>query len=120
MKAWTPNSEYGGHVFGLENGPGPRFAGFLAARERLLPWIAAYSPYALVSADDPPVYLLYKAAPDLGKPQQDPTHSANCGVKLQERLRDAGVACELVYPGAADVTHASLQDYLVSVLGQDD
>ena len=120
MKAWTPNSEYGGHAFGLENGPGPRFAGFLAARERLLPWIAAYSPYALVSADDPPVYLLYKAAPDLGKPQQDPTHSANCGVKLQERLRDAGVACELVYPGAADVTHASLQDYLVSVLGQDD
>jgi hypothetical protein len=120
MKAWTPNSEYGAHAFGLENGPGPRFAEFLAARERLLPWIAEYSPYALVSADDPPVYLLYRAAPELGARQQDPTHSANFGVKLQERLRDAGVACELVYPGAADVTHASVQDYLLSVLRKQD
>ena len=54
MKAWTPNSRYGGHAFGL-----PNFAAFLAERDRILPWIAEYSPYALVTADDPPVYLSY-------------------------------------------------------------
>jgi hypothetical protein len=39
---------------------------------------------------------------------------------LQERMRDAGVACELVYPGAAAVTHASVQDYLLSALRKQD
>jgi acetyl esterase/lipase len=51
MKTWTPNSRYGGHAFGLGS-----FAEFLAARDRLQPWIAEYSPYALVTKDDPPVY----------------------------------------------------------------
>jgi acetyl esterase/lipase len=51
MKAWTPNSKYGGHAFGLNN-----FGEFLAERENILPWIAEYSPHALLSADDPPVY----------------------------------------------------------------
>src|SRR5687768_18008409 len=41
MKAWTPNSRYGGHAFGLRD-----FAAFLAGREKILPWIAEYSPYA--------------------------------------------------------------------------
>jgi acetyl esterase/lipase len=50
MKEWTLNSRYGGHAFGKEN-----FAQFLAERETILPWIAEYSPYALVSVDDPSV-----------------------------------------------------------------
>lgn len=116
LKEWIPNSEYGAHAFGMANGPGAQFAEFLAARPGLLPWIEEYSPYALVSADDPPVYLLYKAAPDPGKRQQDPTHSANYGVALGQRLRDVGVACELVHPGAADVVHATVQDYLLALL----
>ena len=74
------------------------------------------SPYALVSADDPPVYLFYKAPPALGQEQKDPTHSANFGVKLKERLDEAGVPCELVYPDAAHVEHATALDYLLDVL----
>ena len=119
MQEWTPNSRYGGHAFGFMKSPKQRdtqFAEFLAARDRLLPVINQYSPYALVSADDPPVYLFYKAPPALGQHQKDPTHSANFGVKLKERLDEAGVPCELVYPGAAHVEHTTVEDYLVAKL----
>lgn len=116
MKEWTPNSRYGGHAFGFRGNPDKKlsqFDEFLAGREKILPWIAEYSPYALVSADDPPVYLFYSAPPALGKPQKDPTHTSNFGVKLQERCRSAGVACELVYPGAPGVKHATTSEYLI-------
>ncbi|MBL9213692.1 MAG: alpha/beta hydrolase [Opitutaceae bacterium] len=111
MKTWTPNSRYGGHAFGLAS-----FAEFLAARDRLQPWIAEYSPYALVSRDDPPVYLFYSAPPALGQDQKDPTHTANFGVKLQEHCRATGIRCELMYPGAKDVSHATAQEYLIAML----
>jgi arylsulfatase len=119
MKEWTPNSRYGGHAFGFMRSADKRdsqFAEFLAARDRLLPVINQYSPYALVSADDPPIYLQYGAPPALGQEQKDPTHSANFGVKLKERLDEAGVPCELVYPGAAGVQHPSVTDYLLARL----
>jgi len=111
MQEWTPNSRYGGHAFGVG-----AFPDFLAARARLLPWIAEFSPYALVSADDPPVYLSYGAPPALGQEQKDPTHTANFGVKLQERCAAAGVPCELVYPGAPGVKHADPTAYLIATL----
>ena len=111
MKAWTPNSKYGGHAFGLNN-----FDQFLAERDNILPWIQAYSPYALVSADDPPVYLYYKAPPAIGKVQKDPTHTANFGVKLQERCVALGLECELMYPRAANATHQNATDYLIATL----
>lgn len=111
MKEWTPNSNYGGHAFGKAN-----FEQFLAARDSLLPWIAEYSPYALVSADDPPVYLLYGAPPALGQEQKDPTHTANFGVKLKERCEKTGIACELQYPGATDVPYETTTEYLIATL----
>lgn len=111
MKEWTPNSRYGGHAFGLQG-----FPKFLAERERILPWIAEYSPYALVTEDDPPVYLLYSSAPAPGKDQRDPTHTSNFGVKLQEHCRNTGVSCELVYPQAPGVTHSTPTEYLIAKL----
>lgn len=119
MRAWTPNSHYGGHAFGFLDKSRSRdeqFAAFLADRDRIAPWIAEYSPYALVTADDPPVYLLYKSPPAVGQPEKDPTHSANFGVKLAERLAAVGVGCELVYPGAPGVKHATVAEYLVAML----
>ena len=83
-----------------------------------MPWIAEYSPYALVTADDPPIYLFYSAPPALGQPQKDPTHTANFGLKLQERCQSAGVACELVYPGTPDVKHSTASDYLIWKLSE--
>jgi acetyl esterase/lipase len=122
MQAWTPNSVYGGHAFGFMSNPDDlatrdrSFPAFLAARARILPWIQRYSPFAHAGAGDPPTYLLYPAPPALGQPQKDPTHTANFGVKLQERLRAAGVPCELAYPGAPEVAHPSIEDFLVARL----
>jgi acetyl esterase/lipase len=111
MKEWTPNSRYGGHAFGKKD-----FAHFLAERESIMPWIAEYSPYALVSAGDPPTYMLFNRAPAIGKEQKDPTHTANFGVKLQERCMELGVECEVVYPGASDVKYKTPTDYLIATL----
>ncbi len=116
MREWTPNSVYGGHAFGIGGRGAKAFDEFLASREKVLPWIAEYSPYALVTTDDPPVYLSYGTPPALGKVEKDPTHTSNFGVKLQERCKSLGVACELVYPGAPEVKHATVQDYLIARL----
>lgn len=122
MQEWTPNSKYGGHAFGLMPDTkdlktrDTQFAAFLAAREQLLPWIKQYSPYEHVSRDDPQIYMIYSTAPKLGQAEKDPTHTANFGVTLQEKLNSVGVACELVYPGAPDVKHPQIADYLIAKL----
>ena len=119
MKDWTPNSSYGGHAFGFKGNAAAKlsqFDEFLAGRESILPWIAEYSPYALVTSDDPPVYLRFSAPPALGQEQKDPTHTANFGVKLQEHCQELGVPCELVYPDAPNVQHATTQAYLIETL----
>ena len=121
MKEWTPNSRYGSHAFGIfKSGKGKKlgqdFKAFLAKRDELLDWINEYSPYALVSNDDPPVYLFYRARPAIGQAQKDPTHTSNFGVKLQEHMLSHGVECELVYPDAPDVKHASVKEYLIDRL----
>lgn len=110
MKEWIPNSGYGGHAFGYGS-----FAAFLAAREQILPWIQEYSPYALVTPDDPPIYLWYRLAPAIGEVQKDPTHSANFGVKLKERLDEAGVRCELVHGDTKDAEHRTANDFLLAM-----
>lgn len=114
MKEWTPNSKYGGHAFlSLTGQERPTFEAFLAAREKILPWIAEYSPYALVSSDDPAIYLSFNAVPAMGQEQKDPTHTANFGVKLQEHCKANGVACDLYYPGVTDLNHKSTTEYLI-------
>jgi acetyl esterase/lipase len=118
---WTPNSRYGGHAFGFMvpndlKTRDTRFAEFLAKRESVLKWIQMYSPYEHVSAGDPPVYLRYNDQPALGQPQKDPTHTSNYGIKLQEHCRQLGVECELAYPGAPDVQHPTIADFLIAKL----
>jgi acetyl esterase/lipase len=116
MKEWIPNSKYGAHAFGImSDGKPGDFESFLKDREKILPWIAEYSPYALVSADDPPIYLIYGGAPAMGQQQKDPTHSSNFGVKLQEKCLASGVKCELVYPKAEKVEHNNITDYFLDV-----
>jgi len=111
MKEWTPNSNYGAHAFGLGS-----FDEFLASRDKIMPWIKEYSPYELVNAGDPPVYLLFSTAPALGQKVEDPTHTSNFGVKLKEQCAANQVPCELAYPGAPNVKHATTTEYLLEVL----
>lgn len=119
MRDWTPNSRYGGHAFGFTGDAATKlsqFDEFYNKRDTILPWIAEYSPYALVTKDDPPIYMSYSVVPGLGQDQKDPTHTSNFGVKLQEHCKEAGVPCELHYPSAPDSPHASSKDYLIEKL----
>lgn len=125
MKEWTPNSRYGAHAFGFAEASAKHarsqdamFADFLQHRADVLPWILEYSPIEHASSDDPSIYMIYPAPPAIGQPQQDPTHSANFGVKLQEKLRNLKVDGELVYPGAPDIKHASIDAFLIEKLAK--
>lgn len=119
MKEWTPNSKYGGHAFGFNADATKKitqFDAFLAGRDTILPWIAEYSPYALVTSDDPPIYMAFSDPPALGKDQRDPTHTANFGVKLQEHCQELGVQCELVYHDAPNIKHATIEQFAIEKL----
>jgi len=111
MRAWTPNSNYGGHAFGFKT-----FAEFLAGRESILPLLAEYSPYSLVTPDDPAVYMTFGAPPAIGENQKDPTHTANFGVKLAEHCAAKGVAAEVFYPGVKEPKHATPTEFLLAKL----
>ena len=119
MREWTPNSGYGAHAFGIAGDTAKKISAFQAffdARERLLPWIKEYSPYELVTKDDPAVGLYFPTVPNIGKDEKDATHSANFGVKLKEHCDTIKVPCELVYPGAPDVKHPKEIDFIKAKL----
>ena len=111
MKQWTPNNDYGYHAFALTT-----YQEFLDKREKLMPWILDYSPYAVLTADAPPVYLSYDSAPALGQPCKDPVHSGNLGAGLAEKLRKLGVEHELNYPGAIGLRHPDMFGFLIDKL----
>lgn len=92
MQAWIPNNEYGNHAFGL-----PSMADFIAKRDALLPWIERFSPYALASANDPPVLLFYDNAPNLGQPYKDTPHCGSFGAGIAEKLKAVGIEHEINY-----------------------
>ena len=122
LREWIPNAVYGGHAFGFAEKGRTRpqeFDLLIENREKVLPWIAEYSPIELVSADDPPVYLDYpnqKSPPTPGQKEPDPTHSAVYGLKLAERMKAAGLEAVLAYPGAKDATHGSPAKFLIAKL----
>lgn len=120
MKLWIPNSRYGGHAFGFAwdcTNPMAEFEQFLANRERILPWILEYSPYTLAAPGAPPIYLFHGMdRPAYGQDRDDPTHTANFGALLKEKLDRIGVECELVYPSAPGVRHVDIGDYLIDKL----
>jgi acetyl esterase/lipase len=104
LRDCMPNNLYGGHAFGYvwdRSDKTAEFRSFLADRASVAPWIAEYSPYALLTRDDPPVYLYYRNGPPArGVAQKDPTHSANHGALLAEKLDQVGVEYEFVHAGS--------------------
>ena len=106
MKEWLTRISYGGHAFGVKNKE------FLALREKLLPWIEEYSPYAHVSADDPPVSMYYNKnlEKDLG------AHSPGFGFNLQKRCQEIGLFCEVLYDRAPGYTQNEATFYLIKTL----
>lgn len=119
VREWMPNASYGGHAFGFNGDQAKKqngFAQWLDHREEVMPWIMEYSPYHLVTKDDPPVGLYYGGPPAMGQETKDPTHSANYGLPLQEKCKELGVECELIYNGAPDVKHPFIHDFLIDKL----
>ncbi|MFT5107191.1 MAG: acetyl esterase/lipase [Pseudoalteromonas tetraodonis] len=115
LKKWFTNPGYGGHAFG-NYAYGKDFEKFLADREKLLPWIAEYSPWGLVSAGDPPVYLSYGNKPPASGVGSDSIHGVTFGVGLQKRCIELGIECHVVHPGAENVRYQTPIDYLSSTL----
>jgi acetyl esterase/lipase len=106
MKEWLTRITYGGHAFGVDNQE------FLSSREALLPWIQEYSPYAHVSADDPPVSMYYNRnlENDLG------AHSPQFAFHLQKRCQELGLFCEVLYDRAPGYTQNEATFYLIKTL----
>jgi len=103
LLAWTPNIQYGNHAFALGS-----MTEFLDKRESLMPWIQEFSPYALASADDPPVLLFYDNPPNLGQPYKDPPHAGNFGAGIAQKLKDVGIEDEINYNN--DYSHMKYPD----------
>jgi carboxylesterase type B len=119
---WTPNSVYGGHAFGFMDPNDLKsrdkyFDEFLKKRNSVLKWIKMYSPYDLVSRDDPDIYLYYPSGPPaIGTDQKDPTHTSNYGLKFKEHADEIGANCEFVYPNAFNVNHKGIKEFLIEKL----
>jgi len=122
LREWIPNAIYGGHAFGFAEKGRSRAEEFellIANRDKVMPWIKEYSPIELVSKDDPAIYLDYpnqKTPPVIGQKETDPTHSANYGVKLAEKLEAVGVEAVLSYPEKKDAKYGSIGKFLISKL----
>jgi acetyl esterase/lipase len=115
LREWMPNYTYGAHAFGL-----PNFQSLIDNREQVLKWIKEYSPIEHVTKDDPPIGLFYGGEKDVkvGDSPKDPTHSPILGIKLEEKLKAAGVEVILVYPGRPNGKYKSSADYLIDRLTQ--
>jgi hypothetical protein len=123
LREWLPNMLYGGHAFGFTKEGQSReqeFQAFYDGREKVMAWVNEYSPYHLVTKDDPPVFLQYSGIaaepPVVGKPAKDPTHSAVLGIKLVEKLKEVGVEGHVVYPGGPAAPHATAVAFLIATL----
>lgn len=111
MREWIPNNDYGHHAFALGS-----MQEFIDKRDSLMTWIKDYSPYELVSSDDPPVLFFYDSVPALGQPHKDPPHSANFGAGLAAKLKSTGVEFEFNYPGAPDIKYPNIFNFLIEKL----
>jgi acetyl esterase/lipase len=122
LREWMPNMAYGGHAFGFRKNGQQRpeeFQAFYEGRDKVLPWIKEYSPYELVTSDDPPVFMEFPKQDKpavAGEKQTDPTHSAVLGVKLQEKMKAAGLESRVSYPGHADPEFANSTAFLIARL----
>ncbi len=122
VREWIPNAVYGGHAFGFAGQGrqrGDEFKLLTANREKVMPLIKEYSPMELVSKNDPPIYLDYPEQtllPKAGQEESNPTHSAMYGVKLEEKLKAAGVEVVLNYPGHEDHQYGSVRRFLIEKL----
>ncbi len=71
----------------------------------------------LVMSDDPPIHMSYGAPPLLGKEEKDPTHTANFGAKLQEKLKETARRASWSISGFFDVEAQSSDGWIICLNG---
>ena len=121
MRAWVgPQLDFGAYAFGIgpANDRKASFAHFLAARERLRPWIEAYSPAALLTREGPPLFIDYR---DLGLVPHRPladyyTHSPRFGIGFYALAQRLGHECYLRYAGLDATRYGTWQNFLIAKL----
>jgi acetyl esterase/lipase len=106
MRAWVPTITYGAHAFGIydDAGRAAAFATWLERRASLLDQIQRYSPYALATAEAPPIHLSYPQrglAPAPGETGWA-AHAPQFGVELHKRLQALGVESYLHHKDRPD------------------
>ena len=92
MRAWIPNSKYGGPLFGY-----PDFQTWLDHRGEVLPWIEKFSAAGLLRkctpAKAPKFFYSGPKAPPPGELAKDPTHSGTFNDKFREIAVGRGIEC---------------------------
>ncbi len=116
MREWVGvGLAYGGHAFGLPEGD---FELFLKKRPEFEKYFPTLSPAALLSSDDPPIFLQYGAS--LDEPKKDHmyyVHSPAFGVGFQKLAREKGVVCYLSMKGhPAEGFNGDMVDFIIQNL----
>lgn len=98
MRQWVPNIAYGHQAFGFES-----FDRWMAGRDKVEKWIAAYSPAALLRKclmEKSPMFILdVVKEPAVGELPKDPTHAAAFRLKFAGLCAERGVVCKSVPSG---------------------
>ncbi len=118
MREWVgPELAYGGHAFGLNERD---FELFLEKREEFTKYFPSLSPAALLSSDDPPVFLEYSRSPDqANKDHMYYVHSPGFGLGFQKLARQKGVTCYLSVKGyPPEAFDGDAVDFNIFMLGQ--
>ena len=122
MRAWVgPGITYGAHAFGISSGRGTAdFERFLAARDRIQPWIAEFSPAALLAHESAPIFLDYL---DFSLTPSEPlgsyyTHSPRFGIGFYGRAQQVRHECYLRFEGREEATYPSWQAFMLAKLAQ--
>jgi acetyl esterase/lipase len=122
LREWIPNAIFGAHAFGYADlSRAASFEPFFAARETHLADIRRFSPYELVSKDDPPVFVEFPnqdKPPVPGEKQTDPTHTAISGLMLERKLQSVGVPVEFRYKNDGKTGNTNVQQYLLRRFSQ--
>ncbi|MEO0966611.1 MAG: alpha/beta hydrolase [Planctomycetota bacterium] len=116
MRRWIgPEIRYGASAFAAGG-----FDRWHDRRSLYIDEIAAYSPYAHVTADDPPVYLDYGDRPNVvpSPPGDQPlaTHHPAFGVHLAHRLDAVGVPHDLTFRDRPPRHWSDLETFLIDHL----
>jgi acetyl esterase/lipase len=124
MRAWIPAITYGAHAFGIyeKGGDADSFDRWLSERARWLPWIQRLSPYALATADAPPILLTYPRRGLDPEPAETgwEAHSPKFGIQLHRRLQALGVESFLHHKDAADPRYGGqIEAFFIDVLMRD-